>query len=125
MRVERLVLTANNGVPAYTWVAQGAPLDAVPCRLDLNFVRPGKDQLPALEAGRAPDRVGVLFCASEVALKAGDRVVTTKGPVTGTFEIRAIPDQAVAYASANHIEVQIIEVNQNLTGARTFPSLDE
>ena len=49
-------------------------------------------------------------------VKAGDRVRVLSGPVSGTFEIRAVPDPAVAQLSAHHMEVQIIEVAQPRTG---------
>jgi hypothetical protein len=99
-------------------------LDRVYCRLDLTFVRPGKDQPPAYEAGKAPDRVGVLFCDSTAGLLAGDLIVAVPNdygmiPLPGTFEIRVIPDQAQDYMGAHHIEVQIIETSQKLVGV--FP----
>ena len=33
----------------------------------------------------------------------------------GTFEIRVIPDEAQDFAKTHHLEVQVIETNQNLT----------
>jgi hypothetical protein len=83
------------------------------------FVRPGKDAPMPLVAGRAPDRVGTLFCDPTPHLKAGDRIHAIDGPVTGTFEIRAIPDVAVGFGIGHHMEVQLIEVAQELTGV--FP----
>ena len=97
------------------------------CRLDLLFQRPGKDQQMPLVAGRAPDRVGVLFYgpvtdASGVPLvKSGDRVATLTGPIQGTFEIRLIPDVAQSYLGAHHIEVQVIEVSQALAPGSVTP----
>ena len=67
-----------------------------------------------VEAGRAPDRVGVLFCSLDVPLRAGDRVVTVEGPITGAFEIRAVPEQALNYVGAHHQEVQVVEAVQDL-----------
>ncbi len=89
------------------------------CRLDMQWVRPGKDQPVPVQAGRAPDRVGLLFCDYGVDLRAGDRIRPTAGPITGVFEIRVVPDAAVDYSFAHHIEVQIIEVAQSLVGV--FP----
>lgn len=111
--VYRLTMSSEDGAVEYVWSAVSS-LQRVPCRLDLNFLRPGKDQPAPVEAGRAPDRVGVMFCASSVALKPGDHIRTVSGPVTGTFAIKAVPDQALDYGSAHHIEVQVVEVAQNV-----------
>jgi hypothetical protein len=125
VKVLRPSTTNVDGMMRIDWVPVGAPLNAVPCRLDLTFLRPGKDAPMPTEAGKAPDHVGVMFCASTVAIKAGDRVQAipnSKGviPVPGVFEIRQIPDQAVAYSAQHHIEVQIVETSQQLTGQ--FPN---
>ena len=80
------------------------------CRLDLNFVRPGKDQPSALVAGRAIDRVGVLFCDATPYLLAGDRIKMLSGPIMGTFELKATPDGAVDFSAVHHLEVQVVEV---------------
>lgn len=121
IKVQRLIRTRVDGVTEMSWVDQGAPLNAVRCRLDLNFLRPGKDIPPAQEAGVAPDRIGVMFCRATNALRAGDRIVTVSGPVTGVFDIKVIPDIAVDYSAAHHIEVQIVETVQSLTAPRTWP----
>lgn len=97
------------------------------CRLDLNFVRPGKDQPPAVVAGRAPDRVGVLFYdiltddSGVPYIRAGDRIQCIAGPIFGTFEIRTIPDVAQDYTGAHHCEVQVVEVSQALTPPTPTP----
>lgn len=128
VRVEELSLTMENGRPSTGWVQahsddpqMDALLARLKCRLDLNFVRPGKDILPAVNAGKAPDRIGVLFTYGYAPLKAGQRVVAIEDDygrilVDGTFEIRVIPDKALDYFGAHHIEVQILETNQNLEG---------
>jgi hypothetical protein len=89
------------------------------CRLDLTFVRPGKDQPAPLVAGRAPDRTGVCYFdlgADQVTgipyVLAGDRLLCVAGPIFGTFEIRPIPDVAQDMIGAHHVEVQVIEVSQ-------------
>lgn len=90
------------------------------CRVDLQFTRPGKDAPMPLVAGRAPDRVGVLFCdmptdASGLPLlKAGDRFVMVSGPVTGTFQVNQVPEVAQDYVGAAHAEFQVIECSQAL-----------
>lgn len=115
VKVQRLTKTRVNGMVQTSWSDQAPPLDSFRCRLDLNFLRPGKDAPPAHEAGVAPDRTGIMFCDAHLPLKAGDRLVAIAGPVEGTFEIRTLPDIAVDYSSGHHIEVQIIESVQDLT----------
>lgn len=118
VRVERLSMTQVLGKPTYNW----APVpggEFLKCRLDLNFVRPGKDIPAAPIAGSAPDRIGLLFCSADAPIRAGDRVVAIPNevgeiPVAGTFEIRVIPDVVVGFSHAHHIEIQILETNQTL-----------
>jgi hypothetical protein len=119
VRVEEMRLTQENGVADTSWVEVDDPaLKNLPCRLDLNFVRPGKDILPAPVAGKAPDRIGVMFTYAHAPLKAGHRITaiphpdTGALPVQGTFEIRVVPDVAIGFSAAHHIEVQIIEAAQ-------------
>ncbi len=115
--VFRLESSAVDGMLSYTWVDSGV---RIRCRLDIGFLRPGKDQPMAVEAGKAPDRVGVLYCLPSEDLRAGDRVVALDpAPVPGTFEVRVIPDRAVGFSTAHHIEVQVVEVAQALAGS--FP----
>lgn len=129
VRVERLQMVVTDGVAQLDWAQATDPdgdpnanslLARLPCRLDMNFLRPGKDIAPAPEAGKAPDRLGILFTYPYAPLKAGDRVIAIQNdygsiPVKGTFEIRVIPDEAQDYSQTHHLEVQIIETNQNLT----------
>jgi hypothetical protein len=97
------------------------------CRLDLTFLRPGKDQPAPVVAGRAPDRTGVCYFdpspdANGASLvKAGDRLLCVEGPVYGTFEIRLIPDVAQSLIGAHHIEVQVVEVSQMLKPGSPTP----
>lgn len=126
VEVLRLVSSIEFGTPTLSWVKISDMVDSVlgvegemRCRLDLGFVRPGRDQPMAVVAGRAPDRMGVLFCDYSPNLRAGDRVRAVAGPVTGTFEVRAIPDTAVDMTSVHHVEVQIFEVAQMVA---QFPS---
>lgn len=118
IRTERMSLTAIDGVASMGWHSVPGG-EYVPCRLDLNFIRPGKDIAPAPVAGKAPDRIGLMFCGSDWVGRAGDRIVAIPGdlgdlPVKGTFEIRVIPDVVVGFSAAHHLEVQILETSQPL-----------
>lgn len=118
VRIERMGLTSSDGMASMDWtVVPGG--EFIKCRLDLNFLRPGKDIAPAPVAGKAPDRIGLMFCSQYTPIKAGDRIITIPNeagqmPVEGTFEIRVIPDMVVGYATAHHLEIQILETNQAL-----------
>ncbi len=113
-----------NGTPVLTWVQLATNLDTylpgtqgeLMCRLDLQFMRPGKDAPMPIVAGRAPDRVGLMFFDTAAAVRAGQRIRVLAGPVTGVFEIRTTPDPAVDMSTAHHMEVQIIEVAQPAGG---------
>lgn len=90
----------------------------LPCRIDVGFIRPGKDAAPALNAGRQPDRVAVVFFDSDVPIKAGDRIQTVDNeygeqPVRGVFEFKVVPDEAVDFDSVHHKEAQAIETLQS------------
>lgn len=97
------------------------------CRLDLQFVRPGKDAPAPIVAGRAPDRIGVCYFdlangpSGAPLVMAGDRLECVAGPVFGTFEIRVVPDVAQDLIGGHHIEVQVIEVSQMLQPGSPTP----
>ena len=126
-RVERMQLSVEGGVATmgYAQATDDDPalndmLRYLRARLDMNFIREGKDVLPAQVAGRAPDRVGVLLTYAYAPLKAGDRLVAIENekgriPVPGTFDIKVIPDIAQGFADGHHLEVQVIETGQELT----------
>lgn len=130
--VLRLSGVMSNGLPALAWGKIEAVADPalgvegeLLLRLDLQLMRPGKDQPMPVVVGRAPDRIGVAFYDATDVVKAGDRLHMIAGPVTGTFEIRAVPDPAVAMAATHHMEVQVIEVAQTNTGVFPGGALEE
>jgi hypothetical protein len=114
--IERLQRTLVNGAAQTKWAPVDDPqLKYVKCRLDLNFLRPGKDQPAPYEAGKAQDRIGIMFC-NILPIRAGDRFVADSGPVMGTFEIRNTPDTTItARPVGHHLEIQIVETNQKLS----------
>lgn len=130
VEVEELAGDFIDGSPTYTWMKLGIVVDrylGVPgemmCRLDLTYLRPGKDQPQPIVAGRAPDRIGLLFYDYTDLIKAGHRIRVIGGPLTGgVFELRAIPDVAQGYSLGHHMEVQVVEVAQQLVGK--FPATD-
>lgn len=97
------------------------------CRIDLQFLRPGKDTPSAAVAGAIPDREGILFCRYTPKLQAGMQVETIPDSrgievVHGIFEIKQIPDVALGFNTAHHIEVKVIESVQQTT---PFPELED
>lgn len=132
--VSRLSAVVSGGAASTTWTVPQVNMDPYldtlgqfKCRLDLQFVRPGKDQPQPIVAGRAPDRVGVLFFSlvtdtSGIPLVlSGDLITMVAGPINGTFEIRLIPDVAQDFVGAHHVEVQVIEVSQVLQPGSVTP----
>lgn len=111
-------IDATEQTPGYMW-----------CRLEIGFLRPGKDQFAPLVAGRAPDRIGVAYYDPVTDIngvplvQAGDRFLCVAGPIYGMFEVRMVPDVAQDLIGAHHIEVQVIEVaKQTQAGSLTpFP----
>jgi hypothetical protein len=127
--VYRLKMTFVKGAARNEWVKLSEVVDTrlnIPgelmCRLDLNFVRPGKDQPSPLVAGRAIDRTGVLFCDATPHLLAGDRLKLVGGPISGTFELKATPDGAIDFSAVHHFEVQVSEISPS---AARFPGSEE
>lgn len=117
--IERLSRTMVNGAARTSWSIipvddPDAVLRSFKLRLDLNFLRPGKDVLPPMEAGKAQDRIGIMFC-DVLPIRAGDRLVVDAGPVLGTFDIRNMPDVPITLRPVgHHMEIQVVEVSQNL-----------
>jgi hypothetical protein len=128
VQVTRVSATlAADGSASMTWAPVSAVVDQflnVPgylmCRLDLQFIRRGVDQPAPVIAGKAPDRVGVVYydpvtgSSGVPLLLAGDRLVCVSGPVMGTFELRVVPDVAQDLLGAHHVETQVVEVSQAL-----------
>lgn len=116
---QELVFTDGDAQQAWTKISQivdpylNEPGEMM-CRIDLSYVRVGKDQPTALVAGRVPDRQGLLFLDPTDELRMGDHIECLDGPISGIFEMRAKPDPIAGYALAHHMEVQIIEVAQTM-----------
>ena len=100
-------------------------LEMMRCRIDLQFLRPGRDTPLAVVAGSIPDREGIMFCRFSPLLKAGMQLVTVpdrrgQEVVKGVFEIKEIPDIALGFGNRHHIEVKVIESVQQ---PGVFPDL--
>lgn len=114
VQVLRLSVTATDGVPTYAWGSVGG-LTSVACRLDLTFMRPGKDLPMPVEAGKKPDRIGVMFFDKSKDIRVGDRVLCVSGPIEGTFEVRGSVDVAQSMAAGHHKEAAVTEVAQDVS----------
>ena len=138
VQVTRLVsLLGTGGSLSMTWQNVPDVLDPylpdkpgqMYCRLDVGFMRPGKDQPQPFAAGRAPDRVALMFFdpatdqGGRSLVRSGDRFTCLAGPVYGVWELRLIPEVAQDYVAAHHMEVQVVEVSQALAagGLTPFP----
>lgn len=115
-------MTAEFGM-SVSWAAVPDIVDVIvdqpgilACRLNIGDLRPGKDQLPPIVAGRPQDRYGVIYFdpVTDVngvpLVKAGDRFLCIAGPISGTWEMRNIPDQLQGFRGAAHCEAQVVEV---------------
>lgn len=120
-RVEILEATTEivDGARVQSWAKSTDKFDfmsapgEMQCRLDLIFLRPGKDQPAPITAGRTPDRTGIMFCEYTTALKGGQIIKCIAGPDTGSsFLIKMRPDAAQGFSAAHHIEVQVFEIAQ-------------
>jgi hypothetical protein len=120
------ITTVEDGARVQAWQKASAKFDPVcgpgemKCRLDLIFLRPGKDQPAPVVAGRTPDRTGIMYCSYTPNLKGGQTIRVKSGPHTGaTFLIKMRPDEAQNFSGTHHIEVQVFEVAQS---AFSYPS---
>lgn len=103
-----------DGVLTTTWqVVPG--MERIPCRLEVNFYRPGRDMPLPPQAGRAPDRLAVYWVAPSTRLLPGDHLECVSGPVSGTWQIRTLPDVAQNMRTLHHLEGQAVEVHSSLT----------
>lgn len=114
-----------DGIPNYTWTPitfprtdplTGEPAIWTPARVDVTFVRAGKDMPLVVEAGRAADRLAVIWLRPDDGslVRAGDRLVCVGGPITGTYSVDQFPDQLADAVSLHHIEIGAREVSQAL-----------
>jgi hypothetical protein len=108
--VLRLIPTDNEGAATYDF----HPIASnVQCRVDLAFLRTGKDTGWTPEAGRPADRQGVAFFLPTAPIRPGDRIKLTQGGVVGTFSLEGNLDQVVDFHGAlHHFEVGVMEVAQ-------------
>lgn len=123
VKVEKTTRANVNGSLTSVWVVV-AGLARVPCRLDVAFVRPGKQAPPPQEAGRSPDREGTAFFGLDFGplIKPMYRITAITNdagiiPVRGTFEIRAWPDPAQDMFGPQHYECGIYEMSSMVVGA--------
>lgn len=103
-----LTTTDNDGTPitGYTKVNT----NPIPCRLDLNFIRQGKDNMWLEAVARPEDRSGVMFFMPNAPIKSGLRAVMLRGP-KGIFQLQGAIDEAWDFNSVSHYEAGVIEVS--------------
>jgi len=105
--VKRPDIGEVDGTDTLTWPTVASK---VPCKLDLQYIRPGVDPQWTPEAGRATDRTGVAFFLAGANVKAGDRLLVVKGP-TGVFLCEGAVDEAQhRKGGSHHLEVGVREV---------------
>lgn len=103
-------MTDSDGAPQYDYAAIAT---SVPCRVDLAFLRKGKDMGWTPEAGRSADRSGVAFFLPTATIRPGDRIVLTGGGVRGTFSLEGNLDQVADFhGELHHYECGVVEVAQ-------------
>ena len=114
-RLIQPVETSVDGSSVYTWQLVSG-MDAVPCFLDLSFIRKGKDTMWVEAAGRPQDRTGVIFFKGTATIKSGWRIEIdndlyplTRGP-KGMFSIEGALDEAWTPRRKHHLEFGVIEV---------------
>lgn len=109
VKVKRPQMSTSDGVLSTTW--QSVPgMSSLQCRLEVGFYRPGKDQPLPIQAGRAPDRVAVLWVAPSTDLRPGDHLECVSGPVSGTWELRTNLDSVSNMRTLHHLEGQLVEL---------------
>jgi hypothetical protein len=109
VRVLRPRVSTEDGILSTSWSAVSG-MESLMCRLEVGLFRPGKDQPLPIQAGRAPDRVAVVWVAPDTDLRPGDHLECVGGPVKGTWEMRTTLDAAVAMNRLHHLEGQVVEL---------------
>ena len=105
--VQRATVGEVDGLDTYDW---NTVQTGVRCRLDLQYIRPGRDPQWTPEAGRATDRTGVAFFLPNTQIRSGDRLIVRKGP-KGTFLAEgAVDDAQDRHGFSHHLEVGVREV---------------
>lgn len=112
----------SRGAAAYDWTVIH---EEIPCRLDLAFIRQGKDPGYVQEAGRAADRNGVLFAMPDAPFRPGQRIeIHAPGNpwLDGSrFDLGGAVDLAMTLDELHHIEMAATEVpspTRNAPGAQ-------
>lgn len=91
----------------------------LPCRIDLQYIRMGKDPQWTPEAGRPEDRTGVAMFLPGADVRTGDRLQMVRGPA-GTFLVDGSVDEILGgRGRVHHLEVAVKEVPGPL--ARAHP----
>lgn len=103
-----LTATDSYGSPVFTYTKVNST--PVRCRLDLSFLRSGKDNLWVEASAKPTDRVGVMMFLPNAPIKSGMRAMVTHGP-KGVFQLQGAIDEAWDFDSLDHFEVGVAEVS--------------
>lgn len=109
--IYRLEASQTDGMSAQAW----SPVATnVPCFIDLQYIRMGKDPMWTPEAGRPSERTGVMFLLPPVPVHSGDRFIITRGPA-GSFSIEGADDIVWTPGYFHHREVGVKEIGSPLS----------
>lgn len=134
VQVMRLKMKVLSGAPTLTWTELPSVIDPfmnIPgqmmCNIQLGFIRRTDMPMP-LTAGAAAQRQGTLIFDAALDpdtgapyVLAGDRIFCIGGPVMGTFEIRSVPQVAVSFGGAHHVETNVWEVSKSIAKGSQQP----
>ncbi len=134
VQVMRLKMKVTNGAPTLTWTELPSVIDPfmeIPgqmmCSLQLGFIRRTDMPMP-ITAGAAPQRQGVVIFDAALDpdtgapfVLAGDRLFCIGGPIMGTFEIRSVPQVAISFGGAHHVETNVWEIAKSIAKGSQQP----
>lgn len=85
----------------------------IKCLLDLDFHKRTRELGWKPEAGRSPDRIGLLFMGPSETPREADRFLMTAGPHAGLlFQLEGKPDIAASPYYRAQLELVVSEISQ-------------
>lgn len=100
----------SDGTSSFLW---NPVITNLKVKVDLGFLRTGRDNSLTIEAGRTPDRTGTAFFAGNPDVRGADRIKITEGALLGMeFDIDIAPDLIQDSFAVHHLEAAVKEVTQ-------------